>query len=148
MATQPVSAANANCFFQTTGGILTLAFGNLDPSLASTVVATLSVGSANADRVGDCRPASQTMTVTPGNGANFSGGFRRLKSGANFIPYSLSSPPTAPWTGTTAGPWTRSRPGNGVFVPLPAVTGTILGPDYINAAAGVYSDTVVLTVTP
>ena len=142
---QPAIAKNGSCLFQTVG-ILSLSFGALDPSLGSTVVASMTVGSTNADQVGDCRTG--TMTVTAGNGSNFLGGSRRLASGADFIPYSLSSPPTAPWTGATGGPWSSARPGNATFVPLPVITGTILGTDYQNATAGAYSDTVVLTVTP
>jgi spore coat protein U-like protein len=53
-----------------------------------------------------------------------------------FIPYSLSLSPT---TGTGSGPATP--------ITL-TIDGSILNADYVNALAGNYSDTVVLTITP
>lgn len=145
---RPAHARNRNCLFQVNGGVLNLSFGTLDPGAATTVVASMTVGSTNANQVGDCRPTAQNITVTLGNGLHFSGGSRRLSNGTDFIPYTLTSPPTAPWTGATGGPWSRSRPGNNTYVPLPAITGTILGANYENVTAGAYSDTIVITVTP
>jgi spore coat protein U-like protein len=144
-ALAPAAAANGNCLFRVNGS-LSLAFGALDPSVASNVVQSVTVGSVNSDQVGNCRTGS--MTVTVGNGANFASGTRRLRNGTNYIPYTLSSPPTAPWTGSTTGPWSRARPGNGTYVAMPTISGTILGTDYVNAAAGAYSDTVVITLSP
>ncbi|MFC5496175.1 spore coat protein U domain-containing protein [Caenimonas terrae] len=141
----PGSALAApNCFFRAVG-TLSLSFGVLDPSVGTTVIASLTVGTINSDNVGNCTPLTQNMTLSAGNGLNFSGGTRRLRSGANFIPYTVSSNASA-WTGT--GPWTRRKPGNNRWAVIPTLTATILGSNYQNAAAGAYSDTVVLTVSP
>lgn len=140
---QPALAA-PNCLFRAVGA-LSLSFGLLDPSVGTTVVTSLTVGTINSDNVGDCTPAVQNMTLSAGNGLNFAGGTRRLKSGADFIPYTVGSSASS-WTGT--GPWTRLKPGNNRWVVIPTLTATIIGTDYQNAAAGAYSDTVILTVTP
>jgi spore coat protein U-like protein len=140
---QPAIAA-PNCSFRA-NGTLFLAFGTLNPSVGSNAVATLTVGTLNADRVGACNPNGQTMTLTANNGLNFAAGKRNLRNGANLIPYALAGSGGG-WTGT--GPWTRNRPGNTTYVAVPPLTATILGTDYMDAAAGAYSDTVVLTVAP
>lgn len=108
----------------------TLAFGALDPSSAADGTAT---GSAQYW----CTKGA-AATVTAGNGDNFSGS-RRLKhaSLAEFIPYALTMPSGA--TGTGDGP------ANPITLSL---AGTITNANYINASAGNYSDTVVLTVNP
>lgn len=139
-----LSLAAANCFFRASG-TLTLAFGNLDPSVGTDAVATLTVGTFRSDQVGNCTPKTQNMTLTADNGLNYAGGSRRLASGGNFIPYTISGT-GAGWTGTTS--WTRRKPGNNSWVTIPTLTATILGTDYQNAAAGSYSDTVVLTISP
>lgn len=132
------------CTFRASG-TLTLAFGNLDPSVGTTAVASLTVGTFRSDQVGDCTPTTQTMTLSAGNGQNFLGGSRRLASGGNFIPYSIAGSGGG-WTGT--GPWTRNKPGNNSWRQIPVLTATIQGIDYQNAAAGSYADTVVLTIAP
>lgn len=135
-----------NCSFQANGSLY-LAFGALDPSVGTNALATLTVGTVNADQVGACNPTGQTMTLTANNGLNFAGGTRNLRNGVNLIPYTLAGSGGG-WAGTGAGPWTRLRPGNTVYRAVPPLTATILGTDYMDAAAGAYSDTVVLTVTP
>lgn len=136
--------AAPNCFFRATG-TLNLAFGALDPSVGSTVMSTLTVGTFRSDQVGDCTSIAQTMTLTAGAGQNFVGGSRRLSSAGNFIRYSIGGAGGG-WAGT--GPWTRTKPGNNTWRQIPVLTATILGVDYQNAAAGTYSDTVTLTISP
>ncbi len=143
LSSQPAGAA-ITCTFRAPG-TLTLAFGILDPSVGTTAMASLSVGTFQSDQVGDCTPTTQTMTLSAGNGQNFSGGSRRLVSGGNFIPYSIAGGGGG-WAGT--GPWTRNKPGNNVWRQIPVLTATIQGVDYQNAAAGSYSDTVILTISP
>lgn len=142
---QPAIGAS-NCKFRA-NGTLFLAFGTLNPSVGTNAVATLTVGTVNADLVGRCNPTSQIMTLSTNNGLNFSAGKRNLRNGVNLIPYTIAGAGGG-WTGTGAGPWTRNRPGNTVSVAVPPLIATILGTDYMDAAAGAYSDTVVLTVAP
>lgn len=142
---QPAIAA-PNCSFRA-NGTLFLAFGTLNPSVGTNAVATLTVGTLNANQVGACNPTGQIMTLSANNGLNFAAGKRNLRSGANRIPYTLAGSGGG-WTGTGAGPWTRNRPGNAAYVAVPPLTATILGTDYVDAAAGAYSDTLVLTVAP
>lgn len=134
-------AGGGTCLFRATGTI-SLAFGALDPSAAGNVVASASVATVGADEVGDCNPTNQNMSLAIGNGQNYSGGSRRLASGTNYIPYSVS---LTGWAGT--GPYTRARPGNNAWVTL-VMTATILGTDYQDAPGGFYSDSVVLTLSP
>lgn len=136
--------AAINCAFRAPG-TLTLAFGNLDPSIGTTAVTSLTVGTFQSDQVGDCTPMTQTMTLSAGNGQNFLGGSRRLASGGDFIPYYIAGSGGG-WAGT--GPWTRNKPGNKSWSQIPVLTATIQGVDYENAAAGNYSDTVILTISP
>ena len=140
-AASSAHAGGTTCLFRATGTI-TIAFGSLDPSTGSNAVANASVGTVGADEVGDCNPTSANMQMAVGNGQNYSGGSRRLRSGTNYIPYSVSF---SGWSGT--GPFTRARPGNNTWVTL-TMTATILGTDYQDAPAGTYTDSVVLTLTP
>lgn len=126
----PVLARNGNCFFQAQG--LNLSFGALDPSNAINVTASTQAGTANADKAGDCK--SLTMTISGDNGLNFNG-TRRLRNGSDYIAYTLALPITLP------------APGNNLYSTF-SFTGTILGSAYRNASAGSYSDTVILTVSP
>jgi spore coat protein U-like protein len=107
----------------------TLDFGALDPS--STLDA----------------PATTTTTfwctknanygITDDDGANESGvDANRLWNGTEYIPYSFSYNPA-------------SGAGNGKTAPITlTMNGLISNADYVNAAVGVYSDTVVLTINP
>ena len=140
----PSAIAGPNCFFRAVG-TLSLNFGTLDPSVGTTAVATLTVGTFNSDQLGNCTPTSQTMTLSAGNGQNFSGSSRRLASVGNFIAYSIGGAGGG-WAGT--GPWTIAKPGNNTWRTIPPLTATILGVDYQNAAAGNYSDSVTLTISP
>lgn len=141
-----LAMAAPNCSFKATG-TLSISFGNLDPSLGTTASAAMTVGTVGADQVGNCTPTTQTMTLSAGNGLNFSGGSRQLANGGNFIAYSLVAAASA-WTGSSTGPWTKAKPGNNAWVPIPSLSAVILGVDYQNAAAGTYTDTIVLTISP
>jgi spore coat protein U-like protein len=122
------------CKFGTGGGlhggnIATLAFGELDPLSTSDVSATTTYQYW-------CTRGTVAAT-TADNGSNFSGS-RRMAGGspAWFIPYSFI---LSGHTQTGAGPSN----------PLTAtITGSIANADYINASAGSYTDTVLLTITP
>jgi spore coat protein U-like protein len=125
--------ANGNiCLFQARG--LSMSFGELDPASGATVVRTVAAASLNADRAGDCAPG-QTMVISGGNGQNFNGS-RRMTNGTDFIPYSLTLP--------TPG---QSGPGNGNYVAF-TFNGIVVGSAYADASPGVYSDTVVISVSP
>ncbi len=109
----------------------TLAFGALDPSVGTNVSAT---GSTNYW----CTKGVTTAAISGDNGANFSTA-RRMKhatSATDFIPYSLTLTPSAT---APAGPGTLLSLG---------LAGGVLGTDYTAVAAGNYSDTVILTITP
>ena len=125
-------AADTSCVFR--GGGATLAFGFLDPSVASNVTVPVSVGTLE---VGDCNPKTQTMTISADNGLNFSGGTRRMSNGSgSYIAYSL-----------TGLPLTANRPGNNTYATF-TFSGTVLGTAYQNATVGLHSDTVIISVSP
>ncbi len=109
----------------------TLAFGALDPSVGTAVNVT-------GNTTYWCTKGVSTAAITADNGANNSGG-RRMKhatSATDFIPYSLTLTPSAT---APAGPGTPLTLG---------LAGGVLGADYTAVAAGNYSDTVTLTITP
>lgn len=120
------------CEFRGSGAAL--AFGALDPSLATTVTVPVTLGTLT---VGDCTPGGQTMTIAADNGLNFGNGSRRLFNGADsFIPYSINGLPL-----------TLPRPGNNTYVTF-SFSGTVQGTAYENARVGLHQDTVILSVTP
>jgi spore coat protein U-like protein len=108
-------------------------FGALNPSAAALRTATASVA------VGDC-VSSQTMSVTVDNGQNFSGGTRNLRrvGGTELIPYSVSAVTIA---GGSGGPGPNKYK-------AASFTGAIQAAGYIDAVAGDYLDTLVVSVTP
>jgi len=126
-----LASAAPSCAFQARG--MELLFGVLDPSAAANKTAPATVISLNADRWGSC--SNQTMSMTATTGLYASGGVRRMSNGSAFIPYALTLPANA------TGP-----AGNG-YVQF-VISGTVLGSDYIDAPAGSYSDTVLITVSP
>ncbi len=76
-----------------------------------------------------------SYTISDDDGLNESGTTHRLSNGTDFIPYSFS--------------YTATGTGNGKTSPITMdITSTILEADYINAPAGVYNDTVTLTINP
>jgi spore coat protein U-like protein len=110
----------------------TLSF-TLDPSSAANATAT-TIPTLWCTR-------GTTATITVGNGTNFTGGNKRMKSLANpteFIPYTLALTPVGVITGL----------GKNTPISL-TISGTVLTADYVNAlAANDYTDTVVITITP
>ena len=79
-------------------------------------------------------------TITLSNGANYAGG-RRMKSGANYIPYGLFSDAGATTAWTSVG-----GTGSGLDQNIP-VYGKVLAASYATAIPGNYTDTVTATVT-
>ncbi|WP_309679282.1 hypothetical protein [Polaromonas sp.] len=128
-AALPVYAVGNNCSFRTKG--LIMSFGNLNPSSGSDVL----VAVLGASTAGDCANG-QTMMISGDNGLNFNGN-RNLRSGTgNLIAYSLVGLPQS-----------SGAPGNGNYVPF-TFNGSILWSDYANAPAGIYADTVIISVSP
>jgi spore coat protein U-like protein len=117
----------------TNAGPSALAFGAIDPSSGSAVVATMST----TFRCTGSDPVA-TYLVTSDDGLNESGpGAPRMLhavTAGNFLPYALDLPQTA------------SVPRN--VVQTLTVTGTIAPSSFANALVGAYADTVVLTIAP
>ena len=133
--TLTVSATvTGNCSFNSGGPTaLTIATGAglIDPSVAGPATGTANVTFR-------CTTGT-TSAITGDNGLNFSGGSRRVKNGvANFMPYSLTLT-NAAQVGTGHGA------GQDKTVQVDA---SIVAANYQNAAAGAYTDTVTLTITP
>ena len=133
--TLTVSATvTGNCKFNTAGPTtLTIATGAgvIDPSAAGP--ATGSVGVTFRCTTG------VTSAITADDGINSTGpGARRVYSGSAYMPYSLSMT-NAVQAGTGFGA------GQDKTVTVDA---SITAANYQNAAAGAYSDTVTLTITP
>lgn len=118
-----------------TGGALEINFGMLDPSQARTVVSNATAVTLNADRAGDCQGVN--FIISADDGLNFQGTRRLSNAAGAFIPYTLEGVPTTPLMG----------PGNGVFIRF-SVAARVLAQDYINAPAGSYRDSVLLTISP
>lgn len=122
----------------------TLNFGNLDPSVGTDVNATASLTFWCTKGAG--------YTITDNDGTNKSGTTQRLKHATltEYIPYSYCYKSTGPapspcTTDTTSDTGT----GNGPSSPITLnISGTITGPNYVNASAGSYSDTVTMTIAP
>ena len=125
-----VSALAATC--RISGGPDPLIFGALDPANAVNVT---SLPGAMVLNCGDGLPYS----ISIDNGLSFAAGKRRLSSAAGFIPYTISN--ALPITGVGIG---AGGPSSDIVIDL---TGAINGTDYINAAPGTYSDTLVITVS-
>ncbi len=122
------ATVNGTCKFSS--GTSTLAFGLLDPAVAT-------------DAIGTVNPTfwctkGAAYSIANDLGAHASGTAIRMQHATiltEFIPYTLA--------------YTGAGSGLGKSTPVTlAVTGTILNADYVNAAAGNYTDTVVLTITP
>lgn len=128
-----VFAAGPNCRFQARN--LAVDFGVLNPADARTVAAPAVAVSLHADRAGDCTGVN--FVISADEGLHF-GRTRRMRSAAGaFLPYTLEGIPTRPQPG----------PGDGVYVRF-SVAAKLQALDYINAPAGVYRDTVILTISP
>ena len=116
------------CKFSSGG---TLAFGGLDPSVASNVNAN-----ASPQPVFWCTKGS-SYTISDNKGLNGGGTTFQMKhaSLADLIPYTFT------YTTTGAG----TGPGTPITM---NIAGTVLGTDYANKSAGNYADTVTLSITP
>ena len=124
----PVSATVIGTCKFLTGG--TMGFGNLDPSLATNVNATVTQPTFWCTK-------NATYTITDDDGLNKTGTTQRLigASHGEYIPYSFNY--TA--SGTGAGPASTLTMN---------ISGQILGTDYSGASQDTYSDTVTLTINP
>lgn len=109
----------------------TLAFGPLDPSSGADVNANTSV------QFWCTKNASYTITDDDGLYELLNGTQSMKHSSLNeYIPYSFSYSPT-------------SGTGSGRTAPITLnISGTVTFANYQNAAAGEYSDTVILTINP
>ena len=110
----------------------TVVFGTLDPSVGTNVNGTIAQPTTFWCTKGT------TYTITDDDGLSEDGTTHRVKhaSLAEYIPYSFAY--TGTGTGAGAGPTNRIT-----MDIISAVQGT----DYINASAGSYADTVILTIT-
>jgi spore coat protein U-like protein len=127
----PAFALNGSCSFQAKG--LSINFGTLNPSNAVNMAVNVAAATLNANKAGHC---TATMTISAGNGLHFTAGSRRMTSaGGDFIPYVFF------------GLGTVAAPGNANYATF-TFQGGILGTDYANASAGVYNDTVTVSVNP
>jgi spore coat protein U-like protein len=146
MLSAPVLAASAThtlsvsatvtgvCKFQTAGPTaLTIATsaGVIDPSAAGPATGTANVTFR-------CTTGT-TSAIASDNGLSYLGGSRRVKNGTlNFMNYSLTLVNAAQvGSGHGAGQDKTVQ-----------VNASIVAADYENAAAGAYSDSVILTITP
>jgi spore coat protein U-like protein len=122
------ASVSPTCKFSS--GTSTLNFGTLDPTSAANAT-------ASASTTFWCTKGA-TYSVSNDNGLHSSGSTIRMQNSTDltqFMPYTLA--------------YTNSGTGLGKNTPVTLnVTGTILNSDYVDAAAGNYADSVVLTVTP
>ncbi len=107
------------------GGSITF---TLDPSVGGNVNGTVTQPQFWCTK-------NASYTITDDDGLNESGTTHRLTNGSEYIPYSFSYTATGTGQGRTS-PITMN------------ITSTILEADYINASAGLYTDTVTLTINP
>jgi len=124
------ASVTGTCKFNSAGPS-TLAFGAIDPSSATNATATTNVTYR-------CTKGT-TSSVTTDNGSNYSAPNKRMKdSGTNYLVYS---------TALVGGAQVGIGHGAGNDLTL-TVNGTVAVADFQNAAAGSYTDTVVLTIAP
>lgn len=102
----------------------------LDPSVGGTANATVTQPQFWCTK-------GATYSITDNDGLNASGGAQRMKHAtlAEYIPYSFS--------------YTAGGAGTGPSTPITMnITSSVVAGDYINASAGSYADTVILSITP
>lgn len=125
----PEKAHGANCSFRTASSSVN--FATLNPAAGTDVTISALVQFRCTGRRG-------AFTISMDDGLYPAGpGIKRMRNtsfSTEFLPYSLS---VAPSGGSTTSGWQDAT-----------LTGTVLGADYINAAAGGYTDSVTLTVLP
>lgn len=124
------ASVNASCKFSDSGPTA-LAFGPIDPT--GSVDAT-----ASANVTFRCTKGT-TSSIASEVGVNDSGGAHRVKSGTDFMVYTVSYGGTDAQVGT----------GHGAAGDLTlAVSGKITAAQYQNAPALSYTDTLTLTIAP
>lgn len=135
----PSWAADAVCQFQARG--LNLNFGALDPSSNASTNYPVVAATTFANMAGDCT-GTGNMTISIVGSAS-----RQLVSGANTINYTITGfPISLPKPGNAP----QGNPGSGYiswFAPN-QIQGTIQWSAYADAPAGIYSDSVTISVTP
>jgi len=102
----------------------------LDPSIGGNVTGTVTQPAFWCTK-------GTTYGITDNDGANASSGVQRMKHAtlAEYIPYSFS--------------YTASGTGAGPSTPISLnIASTVVAADYLNASAGSYADTVILTIAP
>jgi len=118
----------------------TLDFGTIDPSGASNIT-------ASATFVMKCTNGTTSTAATDNNGANFSGGFKRMQhsaTGTAYLPYAIT------YSGDTG--FAGAGFGGAAATKTVTINGTVLVADFAGAlattGAQVYADTVQITVNP
>ena len=102
----------------------------LDPSIGGNVSGTVT------QPVFWCTKGA-TYSITDNDGANKSGVIQRMKHSAlaEYIPYSFT--------------YTAAGAGTGPATPITMdIASSVVASDYLNASAGSYADTVILSITP
>ena len=131
-ASMPVSATVSGTCKITTAPT-TLAFGTIDPSIVAAAVTT------TATFAYKCTTGLVPLSMANDAGANASGAQARLKSGTNFMNYSVAFAAATLAAGTGFG--------SGSTATTITENGTIALADAQSAAAGVYADTVTFTLS-
>lgn len=132
MAVNAFVVSKSNCKIDTPN--LVLAFGNINPALATTATASASgVVSCNGGK-----DPTVAVALTLGTGNHASGGMRRMQHAAQTSEYMRYGASVAPANAVIGK--------NDSFTFT--VSGTILAADYQDVMAGSYSDTVLISVAP
>jgi spore coat protein U-like protein len=126
----PAYSNGSKCAFDPSAAPGALTFGNLDPSVAAPMTASVTV------MAGDC--VNQTMQVTVDQGLRGNRTMQRV-GGTELIPYSVTAP--------SFFPGNSSSTGNSNYKPA-SFAATVQASAYQDAVAGDYSDQLVVTVTP
>jgi len=137
IATPPAWARGNNCVFRSSIQIQ-LGFGTLDPSRGFAVQQRATAARNEDLDVGDCAPG-QRMTLRVEGGQHDAAGRLRMQHALrpnSYLPYAVSLTPTV-----------QRAPGNGNYISL-QLTGSIEPADLADAPAGLYSDVLLLSVTP
>lgn len=132
-------AADAVCQFRAKG--LDLNFGILDPSINVPVPAPVVATTTFANMAGDCT-APGTMTISIVGSST-----RQLVSGANTIEYTITGLPISLPKPGNAPP---GKPESGYttwFAPN-QIQGIIQWSAYANAPAGIYTDSITVSINP
>ena len=135
------ATVTANCTVTTSA----LSFGAYDPVNVNLSTPLLGSGTVS---VRCTNGASATIELdqgaNPASGSTGASPLRRLKSGSNFLSYSLFSDGARSVVWATGGPQSVAHTGTGLVTPL-TVYGTVSAGQQV--PAGSYADTVLVTVT-